>query len=1331
MGEKFGFGRNIMTVPLIEGLNQESSDYSSDARLVDVFNCEYTKKNTIKRRPGWERKSTNNYSKTLSRMVSYNNSVIGFSTDGTAEKMVDNTRDVQQSLNHLDANDNVTFYLPEFINESTTQVAKLDQQLDKSDIASSSKYDCIAYVENGSDVWVLFKSREDGSLAFKTKIWSQFDVGSIKCVDGPTDGYFVVAFNSLAGGDEGEGYLYYKVFDVRADTLNMYPTLGVSVVGNNDFKDGYNAAFDVCKLDLSSSIDGWAFAWNYSDGLYVKSIRISGVDQVSERLVAGRDGPYYGISLHQNLPHTTGDRLLWLFYHKADGFYGLIRNASTLFAFTNEVQISSVVEDEKERPPAVVINGEANQFVYVLYWDNVEYDEDYPSNGIPLTALKPLISAKWIRLNKYLDKEIAGIDIMGLHPLTKGFKFQSKMFVWLADFCNRTAYLINLPEALDTQDPPYPVYRVVTMAQFNKLWAGVPDKLYNVSNPETGVYTTGCRAFIKPLIGENLSNPNQDYKTSFVKLNTVNDNNMYETEIVDGTMYVGGGLLMNYDGVEFNENNFVQQPVLVVENIDSSPETYQPTDAWATGVWGYTLVFEYIDNLGNHHRSAPSAPQIFDSKRTPGNKVPQSATSQSVKQYLAPGKISDTPDLPTEDFYTFGYPDTVDHKSYEMKVTQTGGPLTGRVAFKQVTFPGDASWGPEQIIPSPGAAGDDRYLTFNGFRILFKDMSYTANDIYSVNYFTVEGSTALDIDYVYIGFTETNRFKYYFGDNDNPGELGPDDPRWINNNGADFLVSASLDKDGYFHLTTDGYQNGYGTTHFNSPNETGLKVHFDPTLYYWKGSYVHVPITNRSKPYVSLFVNNLTYRHNNKSILSVYRTTKNGEIYHRMAGWEDVETFTMQAGDTGLVNNPIETTKIRYTFYDNSKDDEVQYHEALYAPPDGQGELPSDHPYGGVKSIKYHNDRLFMVSAENPATVMYSKPFEKGKPLSYSLGQELVMPEPITGFASHDDKLIAFSKNLTYVISGTGPDATGDPRSGFFDVYKLNGVPGCSTSRSIQTVDVGTFYHSPVGGLKLLDKANALYDLSGVLASANRMDGESIIYDSVNVATTNKQYILMVGDWSYGVLMINYADMIKPDQAAARMSYWGNSVHGQYMKSKTYYCLNNNTLYMAMPFILSETVPVHTKLLYQDDTKFVDAGNIHLATPTTNYYTSKIETGWWNIQSDAIKRIRKVSLNGYSTNNGVTLTVRNSNWNKEDTETWSSVEVDENKTRDLQLIHPLKYQKGRAFKFIIESAAPSADNEGVLSDAGSQEWHSIAFEISSDKPGLRVGQIGVGQIEDS
>lgn len=115
--------------------------------------------------------------------------------------------------------------------------------------------------------------------------------------------------------------------------------------------------------------------------------------------------------------------------------------------------------------------------------------------------------------------------------------------------------------------------------------------------------------------------------------------------------------------------------------------------------------------------------------------------------------------------------------------------------------------------------------------------------------------------------------------------------------------------------------------------------------------------------------------------------------------------------------------------------------------------------------------RLFVVDAENPNLIWYSKTVIQSTPVEMSdLFTLYVSPVigaqgasgPITALSSLDDKLIIFKENGIYYITGQGPDNTG-ANNDFSDPVFVTGTVGCTNQGSIVNMQNGLMFQSNKG----------------------------------------------------------------------------------------------------------------------------------------------------------------------------------------------------------------------------------------------------------------------------
>ena len=133
-------------------------------------------------------------------------------------------------------------------------------------------------------------------------------------------------------------------------------------------------------------------------------------------------------------------------------------------------------------------------------------------------------------------------------------------------------------------------------------------------------------------------------------------------------------------------------------------------------------------------------------------------------------------------------------------------------------------------------------------------------------------------------------------------------------------------------------------------------------------------------------------------------------------------------------------------------------------------------PPASISTALFKN-RLFMITAENPNLLWFSKQVIQAVPVEFSdLLTIYVAPTsgaqgstgPITALSAMDDKLIIFKKDAIYYLTGTGPDNTG-AQNDFSDPIFITSSVGCTNQNSIVLMPNGIMFQSNKG-IWLLDR---------------------------------------------------------------------------------------------------------------------------------------------------------------------------------------------------------------------------------------------------------------------
>lgn len=123
------------------------------------------------------------------------------------------------------------------------------------------------------------------------------------------------------------------------------------------------------------------------------------------------------------------------------------------------------------------------------------------------------------------------------------------------------------------------------------------------------------------------------------------------------------------------------------------------------------------------------------------------------------------------------------------------------------------------------------------------------------------------------------------------------------------------------------------------------------------------------------------------------------------------------------------------------------------------------------KASALYKNRLFLIDAEDPNLLWYSKQVIEAVPVEMSdLFTIYVAPTsgaqgstgPITALSAMDDKLIIFKRDAIYYLTGNGPDNTGASND-FSDPIYITASVGCDNPNSIVLMPNGIMFQSDKG----------------------------------------------------------------------------------------------------------------------------------------------------------------------------------------------------------------------------------------------------------------------------
>lgn len=191
----------------------------------------------------------------------------------------------------------------------------------------------------------------------------------------------------------------------------------------------------------------------------------------------------------------------------------------------------------------------------------------------------------------------------------------------------------------------------------------------------------------------------------------------------------------------------------------------------------------------------------------------------------------------------------------------------------------------------------------------------------------------------------------------------------------------------------------------------------------------------------------------NKVIIKIYRwSTAQQEFYE----------VTSVASPT--LNDP---TVDYITFTDHQSDVAILGNSLIYT----TGGVVEDVAAPSFSVCSMFDDRLWVLDAEDPFTMWYSKQVIAGTGVEFSdLFTFYVAPTqgaqgstgPITALAPMDTELVIFKKDAMYYINGSGPDNTGANSTYSQPIY-ISSTVGCANPNSIVLTDQGIMFQSDKG----------------------------------------------------------------------------------------------------------------------------------------------------------------------------------------------------------------------------------------------------------------------------
>ncbi len=282
--------------------------------------------------------------------------------------------------------------------------------------------------------------------------------------------------------------------------------------------------------------------------------------------------------------------------------------------------------------------------------------------------------------------------------------------------------------------------------------------------------------------------------------------------------------------------------------------------------------------------------------------------------------------------------------------------------------------------------------------------------------------------------------------------------------------------------------------------------------------------THRSAPSIPIFVTTvngtdtsgiisisgpmlrLTQKVFNKVKVVIHRWSIASQAYHQV---------------TSIMYPVINSTSAdSWSFVDALSDSQISGNNLIYT----TGGVVPDGNAPACNILDLFDDRLFLVSAEDPDTLWVSKTVVSGTPVEMS-PLFTIYASPSTGIVQYprgiqstfpmDDKLLLFRSGSIYYITGSGPDNIGTTSPGcslgnYSRPIFISAVVGCINQRSIVLTPQGPIFATDKG-LWMLDRATLGVSYIGApveryngipVTSANVVPGTNFVLITLNNGVT-------------------------------------------------------------------------------------------------------------------------------------------------------------------------------------------------------------------------------------
>ena len=230
------------------------------------------------------------------------------------------------------------------------------------------------------------------------------------------------------------------------------------------------------------------------------------------------------------------------------------------------------------------------------------------------------------------------------------------------------------------------------------------------------------------------------------------------------------------------------------------------------------------------------------------------------------------------------------------------------------------------------------------------------------------------------------------------------------------------------------------------------------------------------------------------------------------------EFFEVTSIQSPTLNDP---TVDYITFTDTKNDIAIDGNSLLYT----TGGVLEDIAAPSFSISTMFDDRLWVVDAEDPYTLWYSKQVIENTGVEFSdLLTYYVAPTqgaqgstgPVTALCPMDTELIIFKKDAAYYVNGTGPDNTGANNQYSQPIF-ISSTVGCDNTNSLVITDAGIMFQSDKGIWLLGRNLQPSYigQMVEKLVLGNTVTSATVIPGTTQVRFTMNTGITIMYDYLY------------------------------------------------------------------------------------------------------------------------------------------------------------------------------------------------------------------------